>query len=394
MKDLDGLRTELRYIADEVMPVDLHNRALATSRRLRRQRIVAAASGLATIVVAATVVVSLSGTEEPPPPLPIAPSRTHLPSPPPPTTPGVEPFANAFVTVPSWGAADTRCVTGRVRVGEAGQHVPSSDTKTVLNVMAVVASDVDGDGDQDYVADLACGEGPESPGRQVVAFQRSGSELTALGVVVRRNTDDIEMISEIADRGGGRIGVLVSNAYSDGGYQLVPSQWRVYGFESGRFRQVEGPTSFPADPPGIKVTIDNSVRMEFQPATDGLYAGELIFMVRNDGELDTPKLQMRLFLPPEIYPAGGSWIGCAQSTYPKLNLISCDIPRLAAGGSQQLRFTLVTETRTVSTRGEGFTPLPYMDIEQLPPYQYEKGMPRTVPIPMAWPPGSTRASPN
>lgn len=397
MKDLDGLRTELRYIADEVKPVDLRDRALVTSRRLRRQRSVAVAGGLASIAMVATVLLSLTRIEDlplPPPPLPIAPSPTYLPSPPTPPTTTMDygPFNDAFVTVPSWGAADTRCLTGRVRV-RSGQAESPSDTKTVLNVLGVVASDVDGDGAQDYVADLSCGEGPESPGRQVVAFRRSGSELTPIAVVVRRNTGDIEMISEIADRGGGRIAVLVSSAYSDSGYEFVPSQWRVYGFGSGRFRQVDGPTSFPADPPGIKVMVDFPIRMEFHATADGQYASELTFRLRNNGELDATNLRMRLFLPPEMHPAGDSWNGCEQSTFPGVNVISCGIPPLAAGGSLQLRFTLVAETMTVTTRGGGFTPVPYVDFDQIPPYLYEKGLPDSMPITMDWPSASARPSP-
>jgi hypothetical protein len=80
MKNLtDNLRTGLAALAEEVEPVDLHDRALRTSRRLavRRTAIVAVAGGLAAGLITTGVAFALPLQGEAPPPLStVAPSNT------------------------------------------------------------------------------------------------------------------------------------------------------------------------------------------------------------------------------------------------------------------------------------------------------------------------------
>ena len=317
MTEIDELRRGLREIATEVEPVDLHGRALATSHRIRvRRTAVASVAGVAVAAMALGTAFAAQGDHSPTPPgattTPGVPSPTALPTAPEDDGPDLGPFTSATITVPSWGSAGdaTGCVTGRVTLSD-GQYYREGAAGSAVNVLSYVATDVDHDGDEDYVAHLMCGEGPESDGSQIVAFRRSSQELKVIGRVIGTQ-DGLAMMDYLEARAGGQVAVLVSKEYTDSGQNTVPNQWRTYAWQGGRFRQVAGPTAFPARPPAAVLSVAAS-ELRFRPAGNGFTGGTTV-TVRNDGDLDVARLEILLIVPSQAKPTGEGWAGCVISS--------------------------------------------------------------------------------
>jgi len=346
MSEFDNLRRALDDIAGEVDPVDLRDRALAESRRIRTRRVGAtAAAGLA-VLAAALGAAAVRGDDRTPAPEasppPAGASPTALPSERADRGPDLGPFSSATITVPSWGAAtDATCTKGRVTLN-GGQGV--SGTRRPVNVLGYVTADVDRDGVDDYVAYLRCGEGPESGGGQIVAFRQGASELQVIGQVIGPQ-DGFAMMDHMQARDGGRIAVLVSKVYADGGQNTVPNQWRTYAWQGGRFRQVDGPTSFPADPPSSRLTVTASP-LAFQ--VQGVaFTGSTTVTVRNDGNVPVARLELLLILPEGVRPAGEGWEACSVRPDPQHNAVVCTLDGPGAGAQVSYPLTFFALKRPV-----------------------------------------------
>jgi hypothetical protein len=375
MTEIDDLRRGLSRMAGEVDVVDLRDRALTTSHRVLVRRVTATAvTGLAVVAVAlstaAAVHTDRSPTTADTSPT-AAPSPATLPIEQQEGQPDLGPFQSATITVPAWGsAADGKCTKGRIKLDD-GQYQRDTAHQTV-NVLSYVAADVDHDGVQDYVAHLMCGEGPEAGGSQIVAFRRSGQELEPIGRVVGTQ-DGIAMMDYLEVRGDGRIAVLVSKEYTDGGQSSVPNQWRTYAWQDGRFRQVDGPRTFPAQPPSSRLSVTSSA-LSFRPAGNG-FTGALTVTVRNDGAVDVARLQILLILPSQVRPAGDGWKGCAtrpgsDETAPSTEetALVCTVtgPRAQSHISVPFAFTAVDKPVAIDdpiTLGNH-----YVSISQPPPF--------------------------
>ena len=237
--------------------------------------------------------------------LPTAPAAVELPPPPAEPPPDFGPFANATVTIPDWGAEVTSCPAGRLTLTD-GYAFDQAMSRSVF-VMSYAAVDVDRDGAEDYVADVRCGEGPESPGWQVVAFRRSGQALVPLGRVIG-SQDGLAMVSGVEGRDAGRVAVNLGREYTDSGEEAVPHQWRVYAWGGGRFEQVDGPTAFPADPPSAVLSVEAG-ELVFRPVQGGLLAGDLGVGLRNSGTAGVTDARLLLLVPVSVRPAGPAWGG-------------------------------------------------------------------------------------
>ena len=301
-----------------------------------------------------------------------------LPAPPAePGAPDLGLFKGATITVPSWGAGVASCPTGRVTLIGV-QHVPREGRP--ISLMSYVPSDVDDDGVGDYVAYILCGEGPESPGWQVVAFRRSGNELVPIGRVIG-SQDGLAMMSGLKAESGGRIAVNVSNQYTDSGEQYVPHQWRTFGWQGGRFRQVAGPTSFPANPPAARLSVDPA-DLVFRWAQGGRYVGEMSVRVGNAGDAAVANAVLTFFLPAEVKPAGDAWSGCTMRRFessPTTVRIDCALGGLGPHTFPSLEFQLVADEKprvlgSIETGADG-PDNHYLLIDQLPPITFND--PRT-----------------
>ncbi|SCF08115.1 hypothetical protein [Micromonospora mirobrigensis] len=369
MIDIDDLRRGLSEIAAEADAVDLRERALATSHRIRVRR--TAASVVAGLTVAAVALGTVIGVRADRPPVPSA--TTPAPTAPAPTTlpteqqsgqPDIGPLASATVTVPSWGAtADATCTTGTVTL--TGGQSPGDGVHRAVNVLSYVATDVDLDGAEDYVAHLMCGEGPESGGSQIVAFRRTGRTFVPIGRVVGTR-DGLAMMDHLEARGDGRVAVLVSKEYTDGGQNSVPNQWRTYAWRDGRFRQVAGPTTFPARPPAARLSVVASA-LPFRPVGNG-FTGRLTVTVSNEGDVDVARLQILLVLPAQLRPAGAGWQGCAVRPSSDQTALVCTLPGPRARSRISVPFTFAADDRPVSLDDPVGLGNHYVSISQLPPF--------------------------
>ena len=130
------------------------------------------------------------------------------------------PVANATATLPSWGTSASGCATGKVRFAN-GQY-SSNRGRPVINVLASVQADVDGDGVMESIVQLSCGEGPEAGGQQIVAFRPASGDFQPIGRIVGTQ-DGIAMMDTMQVRAGGQIAVQVSAQYSDSGHNSFPA---------------------------------------------------------------------------------------------------------------------------------------------------------------------------
>jgi hypothetical protein len=352
---IERLRRGLSAIATEVEPVDLRDRALGTARRIRARRtagVAVLAAGLAVAIAALPVALR---SEHPPTPAPVGvtPEPTVLPTEAPDHSPDLGPFDDLTIVVPSWGT-NKGCVTGTVHLRHGAYERDAAHRP--VNVLSYVAADVDHDGTEDYVAQLMCGEGPENGGTQIVAFHRDG---TPIGRVVGTQ-DGFAMMDYLQARPDGRIAVLVSTQYTDSGQDTVPNQWRTYAWQGNRFRQVDGPTTFPANPPAAVLSVE-ATSLPFRPVGDR-YVGRMTVTVRNTGAVDIARLQLLLVLPSGIQPAGDGWDGCARRPSPDSTALVCIVPGPRAYAAIPLELTVLAKDRPTG-QGEH-----YASIWHLPPF--------------------------
>ncbi|MDG6108581.1 hypothetical protein Daura_14385 [Dactylosporangium aurantiacum] len=370
MSEIDHLRRALDDIAGEVAPVDLRDRALTESRRIRNRRVGATAlAGVAVLAVALGTTAVRGDDRAPTPeasPPPAVASPTTLPSEVAYRGPDLGPFASGTITVPSWGATlDATCTKGKVTL-ESGQGV--SGTRRPVNVLGYATTDVDHDDIGDYVAYLRCGEGPESGGGQIVAYRRlpsDPSELQPIGQVIGPQ-DGFAMMDHLQARDGGRIAVLVSEQYSDAGQNAVPNQWRTYALQDGRFRQVDGPTTFPADAPSSRLTVTASA-LTFH-LQGRAFTGSTTVTVRNDGNVPVARLELLLILPEGVRPAGDGWQSCAVRPDPGHNAVVCELDGPGAGATVAYPLTFFAARRPAPVDDPVNLGNHYVAIRQLTPY--------------------------
>jgi hypothetical protein len=278
------------------------------------------------------------------------------------------PFAGATFIIPAWGDGAASCPSGTVTLGENGQYVGRS---RVVNLMSYVAADVDRDGHGDHVAFFMCGEGPESPGWQVVAYRKAAPGLAPIGRVVG-SRDGFAMMSGLRAEADGRIAVNVAERYSDSGEQYVPHQWRTFAWQGGRFRQVDGPTSFPTNPPAARLSVDPA-DLALRSVSGGL-VGDLTVTAHNTGDVAVTQVSLMIILPIEVRPADGGWTGCTM-TSAEVTLIDCPLGPLPAGSSRVFTATVIAtgQPRLVGSTEQGrYAPSNhYLAIEQRPPYAFE-----------------------
>ena len=300
---------ELADLADDVRPVDLHGRALATSRKIGQQRAATAAAVVIAAVAGLTVALTWGGDRAPvvpvdtPTPTTGAPSRTPTaPATPSATaTPASAPLTDdevrgATIAIPDWNTDVCPAGTFAFERGSSGRFFMTE----------VVLADVDADGDRDAVVLITCSP-DEVNANQVLALHRAphGRVATLGQVAIDR-----------PERGGGRLGdievaaggaVRVRWLDTQPGAGQAAAQWRVYGWSGDRFRQTSGPTAFPP------ITIDlglevKTATVELRRDPSDAWAGDLVVTVTNAGDkaIETPTIRLTLPVPASVQSMTGA----------------------------------------------------------------------------------------
>ncbi|MEV4621679.1 hypothetical protein AB0J74_23590 [Asanoa sp. NPDC049573] len=354
--NFDQLRADLGDLADEVQSVDLHERALATSRRLARRRAMATGAAAAVVVVAAGGIAlsGLLGGDRPP----VGPANTPSATAPPTITPGPTVTATttppaaplkalttaevrqATIDVPAWRT--DACPDGR-------QPVPNTNTddRNLTVTGDVVLADVDRDGAGDALILLRCRAYPR-PGAdeviedQVLALHRAadGSVATLGRVVANRPEPGGGVLGEVQAVAGGGIRVLWFDSqpgHPDNGFQ-----WRVYGWNGSGFAQTGGPASFPKITVDLKISATKTVKLTRDPSD--AWTGDLVITVTNAGNRTATDATVTLELPvPAVVQsmtgAAGKLPTVASQGPPRI--LTAALKPLAAGKSVTVTMRLV-----------------------------------------------------
>ncbi|GAB4057835.1 hypothetical protein GCM10028775_62680 [Catellatospora paridis] len=378
----------------EVRQVDLRDRALASSRRLANRRS-AAVSAATAVAAAVAVVLSLFGpwrgrSTPPAEPTP-SPSRSAVSAPGPSATPvrkylddslpDLGPFRSVTIEVPPWaGARGALCPSGQVRLDADGTAAGGS---LPVWVDSYTEADVDGDGDGDLVAILRCGEGPESPGTEVIAFRRVNGRPVTMGRIVGTR-DGFGGIHQVAWTDVG-VEVELSEHYADGGKQTVPFQTRTYRFDGTKVRQVAGPTTFETKPRYANLRVD-ATDLTLRRTADGSYSGHLTVTVANRGDADVRDLELHLRLRGDwLKLAGPGWAMCTREDFaaPTSVHVRCLGPGVPAGAKEVFEFDFVADVlpSDLNPTPDPAWQVPYsVEAEQWLPNTFEQSEQPTVPF--------------
>ncbi|WP_330186188.1 hypothetical protein KZZ52_48975 [Dactylosporangium sp. AC04546] len=369
---LENLRTELHGLADEVRPTDLHDRTLGTSRRLRlRRTAVTSVAALAALVAASGLALAVAPEERtvdppaasstPPPPASGAPSTAASSAPPPavlelpryqgtaPPRFAAGPLANARADI-GWSSA-SQCGTGLVKFAGGTSAYPGRPG--TMHVVRTAAGDVNRDGTADLVAVLEC-EAGQATAYQVVALTADGTYggepvYNVIGQAALHSStraDGFRVAFDAAVAADGAVRVQVGDRLgADWAESATVSQlqWRTYRVDGGVLRQTGGPTTFPADPPTARYTVD-ATNLVFDAPQDGRRTGRMTVEVRNEGTAAIPRTVLGLKLPSFARPAGdpAAWAGCGWEGTAD-TVVLCDLAELTPGGSRRLTLTFLMD---------------------------------------------------
>lgn len=216
---------------------------------------------------------------------------------------------NATLFIPAW-PSDANFIgpSGWVRFtgGESGT-LPGTGIRLYLPDSAVGYGDVDRDGAQETVVNIASGN--EGRSWQVLALDRdTEGKIVTIGPVVA-TTGPIQVIrDDVRVDGEGFARVQVGDFQVSAGEDPAVTQWqaRVYALRGDRFTQVGGATSFPENPrvTELVVTADDVV---LGPPVRGMRHGTLRVVVAATGRAAPDHLVFMMNLPADLVREGPAW---------------------------------------------------------------------------------------
>jgi hypothetical protein len=331
----ERLRASLDELAQEAVPVDLRDRVLRGSRRVRVRRIYAVAGTVVTAAAALLVgfavrpmVLAPTASE----PLNLQSGRIEVDRAPEPD-PGE--LAAATFTVPEFHASE--CPHGLVTTVHGRVEYPGHPFQSGIEVLGTARVEVDGDGAADLVAVVSCThQGIPGP-TQVLVFSGVASLRPLIGRVVQTG-GPIEGIFDVADGGDGSIRVRVGDRrWSE--YASAVRQWRVYGWDGGAFVQTGGPTAFPADPPAVELHVGYSAEM-YAPGFGRPAQYTLRVAIDNSGPVASSPIVVVLAVPPSLRPVvDGGWTGCVSAGVVPTGQAVAACPASAVGPGSRLELT-------------------------------------------------------
>ncbi|GIF70392.1 hypothetical protein Ais01nite_84270 [Asanoa ishikariensis] len=266
----DDLRTALADLADEVRPVDLSDRARATSRQTARRQVAATATAVAVVLTAGGFAFAgQPGFDR----RPVGPADERTGNP---LTEGE--VTAATVRVPVWQTAG--CPAGDVRLSDPGPELARWGPVTL--------GDVDRDGTGDALVVLRCQVGEN----QVLALHRApdGTVATLGQVVTDRPVVGGAFIAETQVGPPGLVEVI----WRDGAVATAERQRRTYEWNGTGFSQTSGPKSFPPAAYDVRISA-KPVRLVSNAAGDR--AGDLELTVENAGTITLGAAKVTLETP-------------------------------------------------------------------------------------------------
>jgi hypothetical protein len=316
--------------------------AHATVKHRKRMRVIAAGAVAAVAVVAPVAVYAMNGPggkQRPPVGNTVEPS-TQVSSPPSalpsnsPTAPPTAPLdgrvtANelASATVDFRGVAEpTLCPTGTFTFKGA----TTARNGVRISITKVLDLDFDRDGGPESIALITCAV--QGADHAVLALDRAadGSIVTAGVVVSTSEKAPIKAVFDIRADVDGAVGVQVGNT--------VERQWRSYGYEGQRFRQVGGPTNFSDVPAASDLSVTGTDLALGAPSGDAR-RGSITVTVKNNGPKAAPGAVVTIAIPaPQSMPApiqiDADLNDCTRST----NQLRCRLNGFANGESRTYTF--------------------------------------------------------
>jgi hypothetical protein len=345
----DHLRADLNDLAEMSVPVDLHDRVLAASKRARARTaiVTSGAVSLVMLVAGGLALAYPGGGGTQPPAQPGQPTTLPtgtLPEEDPAFAPyDAGPLAHATLDVPAWpGEPDCRAGTlAFVRDGVA--HLPSRPFHRI-NIVKVIAVAAPADGSTEYVALLRCAVTGSTPrfADQVftVSVPPGATSARTLGSVVATGTGGIAGIFDIAfDNGMIRVDVGDRTGASAG---TALRQLRYYQRDGTRYVQVSGATSFPDNPPAVALTV--ALSHTAAPEVDGRRLVDVEVTVANSGTIASRPLRLIFAVPATAGPAGTGWTGCIRDESnldERQLLLVCPLDPAPAGGAVVAAYQLL-----------------------------------------------------
>jgi hypothetical protein len=283
-------------------------------RRCRWLWPLVAASAVLIVLVPLLVYAMVEGGQETAP-TPNPPASERAPTgPPTPAVPDgripIDELWNATLDIPAW-PIDALAIgpSGPVRF-TSGTSAPLPNSGNRLSLPEDVAyGDVDGDGAQETVVNVHSYR-DEGGSWQVVAFDRDrDGAIITLGQVTA-TTGPVEMIRDHVRVVDGSVQVEVGDYLPRRGDDPAITQWqtRFYGWRSGRFGQVAGPTEFPANPrlTDLALSVEDLV---LAAPVDGVRHGTLRVRVTVDRPSVPHRVRLHFGLPTALEREGSAWAG-------------------------------------------------------------------------------------
>jgi hypothetical protein len=286
----------------------------ASAMALTVRRIPNPPTATASPTPAASPTPSLGPTVSPSPTPPASPTSAHVANPGPPTDAEIR-DATLSVTplVPN-------CPAARVDF-QAGVAPPGSvpDRVGVWRIHKTVPANLDGDPMDETAVLVDCKTG-KGEGFEVIAVERSAAgQISTLGTVVMTEKGKFEEILDLerADPTGVRIKVANFHSCCVDVPERLQQQWRVYGWDGGRYAQIDGPTTFPPNPrlADLTLTVKPLVfgPVVYDERNDGWRYGRLSVTIRNNAAFPSEAQRISLLLGDNILPGTLGWDACEEA---------------------------------------------------------------------------------
>jgi hypothetical protein len=300
-----------------------------TVRRRRLGRAMLAGAVVAAVLVGSASAMALTVRRSPAPPTATAP-----PSPSVGPTPSVEvsPTPSSVAARAPVTDVEVRdatltvtplvpnCPAARVDF-QAGVAPPGSvpDQVGVWRIHKTVPANLDGDPADEIAVLIDCRIG-KGEGFEVVAVERDAAgQISTLGTVVVTEDGEFEEILDLerAEPAGVRVKVGNLHRCCVDVPERLQQQWRVYGWDGGRYAQIAGPSTFPPNPrlADLTVTVKPLVfgPVVYDESHDGWRYGRLSVTIRNNGPFPSPAQLISLTLQDDILPGADGWDACEEA---------------------------------------------------------------------------------